>query len=78
MNRELLAQQLDLLRAWIADIQPYQSPFALPKLVDAVELIRGELAGRSVGLTRQGDDVWRTLLHRAGVYSRPVADNVLS
>src|SRR5437588_117098 len=78
MNAQLVAQQFDLLRAWIADIQPYQSSFALPKLVDAVELLRGELPGRSIGLARQGDDVWRTLLHRAGVYSRPVADNVLS
>jgi len=70
MNRELLAQQLDLLRPRIPDIEPHQPPFALPKLVDAVELVPGELPGRSIGIACHGDDVWRTLLHRAGVYSR--------
>ena len=81
VNLELLAQQLELRRSGIGDVQPDQPALRTADLVDTIELIRRQLPSRSIGVAYHrddGGDLGRCHFHRAGVYSRLVVHNVLS
>ena len=80
VNLELLAQQLELDGSGIGDVEPDQPPLRAADLVDAIELVLPQLPSRSIRVAYHRDDrgdPGRCLFHRAGVYSRLVAYNVL-